>query len=110
MGKAELLKPELPTRPRVYYLNLPKKWIAGAVYDPEADRCIEDAKVNATNAETGETSSIETDNYGDFWLRGLPDGSYTILIEKENYLTQKMGPIDINEMDKNLGDIELWKI
>ncbi len=37
LAAAELLKPELPTRPRVYYLNLPKKWIAGAVYEP-ADR------------------------------------------------------------------------
>ncbi len=33
IAKAELLKPELATRPRVYYLNLPKKWIAGEVFD-----------------------------------------------------------------------------
>ena len=109
LANAELLKPELPTRPRVYYLNLPKKWIAGAVYDKEADRCAQDAQVTATNLETGETYSATTDNYGDFWLKNLLDGSYTILVEKEGYLTQKMGPVDVTEKDKNLGDIALWK-
>jgi Fe-S-cluster-containing dehydrogenase component len=106
---AELLKPELATRPRVYYLNLPKKWIAGAVYDSEADECTEGATVTATNRETGEKLSATTDNYGDFWLKDLPDGTYTVLIEKEGYLTQKLGPVDATQKDQNLGDIVLWK-
>ena len=106
---AELLKPELPTRPRVYYLNLPKKWIAGAVYDQEADECTEGAKVTATNRVTGETLTTTTDHYGDFWLKDLKDGSYTLLIEKTGYLTQKLGPIDATAKDQNVGDIVLWK-
>ena len=110
IAQAELLKPELPTRPRVYYLNLPKKWIAGAVYDPEADECLEGATVTATNRETGETPSPPTtDNYGDFWLKDLADGTYTLLIEKPGYLTKKLGPIDATAADQNLGDVELWK-
>jgi Fe-S-cluster-containing dehydrogenase component len=108
IAQAELLKPELPTRPRVYYLNLPKKWIAGAVYDQEADECIAGAIVTATNRETGATVSATTDNYGDFWLKDLADGTYTLLIEKEGYLTQKLGPIDAITRDQNLGDIALW--
>ncbi len=107
--EAELLKPELATRPRVYYLNLPKKWIAGAVYDSEADECTEGATVTATNRKTGEKVSTTTDNYGDFWLKNLADGTYTVLIEKEGYLTQKLGPIDATQKDQNLGDIVLWK-
>ncbi|MCL5734925.1 MAG: carboxypeptidase regulatory-like domain-containing protein [Actinobacteria bacterium] len=106
---SELLKPELPTRPRVYYLNLPKKWIAGAVYDKEADECTEGATVTATNAATGEKVTTTTDNYGDFWLKNLSDGAYTILIEKPGYLTQKLGPIDATSKDQNLGDIVVWK-
>ena len=109
IAKAELLKPELPTRPRVYYLNLPKKWIAGAVYDSEADECTEGATVTATNRETGEKVTATTDNYGDFWLKDLADGTYTLLIEKAGYLTQKLGPIDATQKDQNLGDIVLWK-
>ena len=109
MDAASLLKPELPTRPRVYYLNLPKKWIAGAVYDKEADECTKGALITATNSETGEKKTTETDNYGDFWLKDLPDGSYTLLIEKPGYLSQKLGPIDATAKDQNLGDIVLWK-
>jgi Fe-S-cluster-containing dehydrogenase component len=109
MAAASLLKPELPTRPRVYYLNLPKKWIAGAVYDKEADECTKGAVVTATNTETGEKKTTQTDNYGDFWLKDLPDGFYTLLIEKPGYLAQKLGPIDATANDQNLGDIVLWK-
>lgn len=109
IAAAELLKPELPTRPRVYYLNLPKKWIAGAVYDPEADRCLDGAAVSAQSPETGATFTATTDNYGDFWLKGLPDGIYVLTIEKEGYLTKKLGPIDARTVDQNVGDVELWK-
>ena len=94
MAAAELLKPELSTRPRVYYLNLPKKWIAGAVYEPQADECLEGATVTAKNMATGATLTVTTDNYGDFWLRGLADGAYTLLIEKAGYLAKKLGPVD----------------
>ncbi len=107
MAGAELLKSELPTRPRVYYLNLPQKWIAGAVYDREADECTMGATVTATNLATGEKTTTETDNYGDFWLKNLPDGTYTLLIEKPGYLAQKLGPIDATVKDQNLGDIEV---
>jgi hypothetical protein len=107
---AELLKPELPTRPRVYYLNLPRKWIAGAVYDPEADECVEGATVTAESRETGDSVSAVTDNYGDFWLKGLSDGTYVLRFEKAGYLTKKLGPIDATAADQNVGDVELWKV
>ena len=54
IAKAEPLKPELATKPRVFYIGKPKKFIAGAVYDQEADECLEGVKVTATNNETGE--------------------------------------------------------
>ena len=41
-------------KPRVYYIGLPKKFIAGAVFDQEADECLEGVTVTATNNETGE--------------------------------------------------------
>jgi tetrathionate reductase subunit B len=109
IARGELLRPELPTRPRVYYLNLPQKWIAGAVFDPEADLCLEGATITATDTQTGEKRSATTDNYGDFWLKGLADGTYVLQIEKPAYLTKKLGPIDATTKDHNLGDIELWK-
>lgn len=107
LANAELLKPGLPTRPRVYYFNLPKKWIAGAVYDPDADTCTEGATVTATNQATGENVATTTDNYGDFWLKGLAEGSYMVLIEKDGCLARTLGPVDVTTADRNLGDIEL---
>ena len=53
--------------------------------------------------------STTSDNYGDFWLKDLPDGTYLLQIEKEGYLTQKLGPVDVTEEDRNLGDIAVWR-
>jgi len=106
---ARPLRPELPTRPRVYYRNLPRKWIAGALYDPEADECTAGATVTATHTASQKTFSTQSDHYGDFWLKDLDDGLYTLTIAKPGYLTQKLGPVDLREKDQNLGDIALWK-
>lgn len=110
IAKAEPLKPELNVKPRVYYIGLPKRFIAGALYDKEADVCSEGARVTAANADTGETCAAETDSYGDFWLRGLAGGRYTLLFEKDGYLTRKYGPVDVTKNDVNIGDVELWAL
>ena len=54
IAKAEPLKPDLTTKPRVFYIGKPKKFIAGAVFDQEADECLEGVTVTATNNVTGE--------------------------------------------------------
>ena len=49
IAKAEVLKPEAGAKPRVYYIDLPNKYfIAGEVFDPEDDECLEGAKVTLT--------------------------------------------------------------
>ena len=53
--------------------------------------------------------STVTDHYGDFWLKDLPDGTYTIVVEKPGYLTKKLGPIDATQKDQNVGGIGMWK-
>lgn len=105
--KAEVLKPEYKTKPRVYYLNLPKPFIAGEVYDPNLDECLEGAKVTATDMNTGKTYNTETDEFGDFWLQNLEWGhTYSIKIEKEGYLQWQLDEIKTDK-DINLGDIAL---
>jgi len=110
LAKAEpLLMPgHEHVKPRVFFIGLPKPFIAGAVYDKEADACTEGATVTATSAETGATATAETDSYGDFWLNDLEPGTYTLLVEKDGYLPEKLGPIDASE-DINVGDIAVWK-
>jgi len=109
LKEAESLRPELATRPRVHYLGLPKPWMAGALYDPEADLCLEGVRVTATHKETGATLTATTDNYGDFWLKDLKEGAYTILMQKDGYLAKKLGPVEVATTDHNLGDIALWQ-
>jgi Na+-translocating ferredoxin:NAD+ oxidoreductase RNF subunit RnfB len=109
IAQSEPLNPELNVKPRVYYIGLPKRFIAGAIYDKEADECSEGVKVTCTNNATGATSTALTDSYGDFWLRGLPGGQFTLLFEKNGYLPSKFGPVDVSMKDINIGDVELWK-
>jgi len=108
VAKAEPLKPELDVKPRVHYIGLPKPFIAGAVFEPDEDECTEAAKVTAMKVGNGKVYETTTDSYGDFWLRDVEPGEYTVLVEKEGYLPQKMGSVDASK-DINVGDIAVWR-
>ena len=108
IAKAEILLPERKAKPRVYYIGKPKKFIAGAVYDPEDDECLEEVKVTLKNSKTGKKSTAKTDNFGDFWFEGLEIGEYAVTIEKDGYNSRQINSIS-TEKDVNLGDIELYK-
>jgi tetrathionate reductase subunit B len=103
---AEILLPESKTKPRVYYLGLPKKFIAGALYDPRKDECIEGAKITLRDCETGEKIVTTSDDFGDFWAEGLKVGTFSLVIEKDGYQAKEIESIS-TEKDINLGDIEL---
>jgi tetrathionate reductase subunit B len=106
MGEAKVLHPEYGTKPRVYYKNLPALFIAGAVYDPTADECLEGASVVATDLTTGQAYSTTTDNYGDFWLEALPqERSYEVNITKSGYMSKTM--VVFLKEAQNVGDIGL---
>jgi Fe-S-cluster-containing dehydrogenase component len=99
----EVLHPEYGTKPRVYYKGLPKKFVAGTVYDPVAREVIIGAKVTLAG-ETG-TFTATTDNFGDFWLRGLPDADFTLTIEADGKAVAQ--EVSTRIEDIGLGDIAL---
>ena len=109
ISKAQPLRPELKVKPRVYYIGLPKKFIAGAVYDPDADQCAEGAIVTVTNLETGVKATTKTDSYGDFWFKELNTGSYSLLVEKKGYRDYFVSPVDATQKDVNVGDIKIFR-
>ncbi len=109
IAKAEPLKPGLDVKPRVYYIGLPKRFIAGAVFDSEADECTEGATVTLTDAATGKSLTATTDGYGDFWFHQVEPAVYTVLVEKNGYLAEKLGPVDATQIDVNVGDMAVWK-
>jgi len=108
ISQAEVLHPEYKAKPRVYYIGLLNKYfIAGAVYDPEEDECLEGATVTLTNS-SGKKATLKTDNFGDFWFERQEPGVYSLLIEKEGYLPREVKDIDASK-DINVGDLELYK-
>jgi len=106
MARSEVLKPEAGTKPRVYYIGLPKRFIGGTVYDPEADEVIQDALVSLKLGTSGPTVTVQTDEFGDFLVDGLQEGVYAVSIEKQGYVTRELEAVT-TEKDINLGDIAM---
>jgi tetrathionate reductase subunit B len=108
LEQAGVWKPELKDKvqPRVYYLNLPKKFIAGTVYDPEEEEVVIGADVTVTAASDGAKPSAQTDSYGDFWVEGLNDDIWEVTIE-HNGKVKSVSGVSTVEADVNLGDIAL---
>jgi Fe-S-cluster-containing dehydrogenase component len=98
--------PETGNRPKVYYRNIPGKFIAGTVYNPVEKEVIIGARVRATNG--GKTVEVLSDEYGDFWLKDLAMGKYDVVIEAKGYEFKVFDAVDATK-DVNLGDIPLEK-
>ena len=94
---------KLEEKSHVLYRNLPKKFIAGTVYDPEEEEIIEGATVTATS-DAG-TFTATTDNFGDFWLWQLPDAEWKLSVEKDGKV--KTLSVSTKEKDQGLGDVAL---
>lgn len=99
----ETLHPEYGLKTRVFYRGLPKRFVAGTVYDP----AIKEVVIGATCTLTGEvgTFSVKTDNFGDFWLRDLPEADFTLTIKADG--KTKTLSVSTKEKDIGLGDIPL---
>jgi Fe-S-cluster-containing dehydrogenase component len=92
---------ELTTR--AHYKNLPKKFIAGTVYDPSNNEVVIGATCSISGAAGSKT--VETDEFGDFWLEGLGEGQFTLTITSDNKTKTITG--DTTTSDIALGDIAL---
>lgn len=104
--EAELLNPDAGTKSRVYYKGLPKKFVAGTLYDPSEKEVIIGAVCTMKDEETGEKFTEETSNFGDFWFKELKDDrSYTLTFDKGG-ITQTIEGIK-TDMDRGLGDIAM---
>jgi tetrathionate reductase subunit B len=106
IAKAEVLHPEYNTKPRVYYIGLPRSFITGDVYDPKEDVCVAGARVTLIDATTGNKIVTNTDTFGGFWFKDLKGKSYSIKIEAAGFPVKTIENISAAQ-DVNLGDIPL---
>ena len=107
IAQGEVLKPEANAKPRVFYLNIPKKFVAGTVYDPAEKEVVIGA--NCTLKSGSDSWTATTDGFGDFWFQNLPDGSYSLTIEAAGFKKKSYDTINTTDNSVNLGDIALTK-
>ena len=93
---------------RVHYLNLPKRFLAGAVVDPEADEVIIGAKVTIESVDSDEVLACETDEFGDFWFRQIAACDWRVYVEAEGYMTRVIEASTAEE-DRSTGMITLYR-
>jgi Fe-S-cluster-containing dehydrogenase component len=108
-GKLEVLHPEYGLMPKVQYIGIPKRFIAGeVVFRDKKDECA--AGVKLTLSSKGNADKVaKTDNYGDFEFEGLDaDEDYTVSIEHSGYSAKKVKVK--TSIDTYLGEILLGKI
>jgi Fe-S-cluster-containing dehydrogenase component len=106
-GKTEALNPGRKAKPRVYYLGVPKLFIAGSVVYGDIDECAEEVSVALTNQSTGKSTKTSTNNFGDFEFDGLSAGKYSAKFQCEGYAVKTVH-VDL-KTDKYLGVVNLAK-
>ena len=91
---------------KLYYKNIPGRFIAGTVYDPAEEEVVIGARCTLTAPDGTEKTEL-TDPYGDFWFRGLPESTpYNLAIEAPGFRTKRFAAL-YSTPDVNLGDIPL---
>jgi tetrathionate reductase subunit B len=104
---SEAIRPERKAadKPRTYYQHIPRKFIAGTLYDPVEKEVIVGAA--CTLSSNGKKRTLTTNGFGDFWFEGLDVGRYSLKIETKGFAVKTIEAIS-TEKDVNLGDIPLF--
>jgi len=104
MKKGKDIHPEVKSKPRLRYRNVPGRFIAGTVYNATDKEVIAGADCTLTGAD-GQKYSNVSDAFGDFWFEDLSEGEYTLEIKKGRRTTTI--PHIYASQDINLGDLPI---
>jgi sulfite dehydrogenase (quinone) subunit SoeB len=103
---AEPINPQAGTRSRIYYKGLPKKFVAGTLYDPLEKEVIIGATCTMKDRESGEVFTETTNSFGDFWFKELKENRrYSLTFEKDG-MARTLHDIT-TDIDRGLGDIPM---
>jgi Fe-S-cluster-containing dehydrogenase component len=103
-NRAEVLKPEAGTNPKVSYVGLPKPHLAGTARFVDSKECAPQVKVTLTSSN-GKSVETTTDCFGDFAFSDVKMGKYKIRLSIDGYKQEKS--VDIQEDITDLGEIAL---
>jgi Fe-S-cluster-containing dehydrogenase component len=103
LSNAATYHPEYGITTRVHYIGLPKRFIAGTVYDPNSKEVVEGA--TCTLSGNAGSYTITTDEFGDFWFGNLEKGDFVLTISSGSKAKTISG--DTTEKDLGLGNIAL---
>jgi Fe-S-cluster-containing dehydrogenase component len=105
--EGEVLHPEYGLKGNVWYLNMPKRFIAGSLVFGDTDKCA--GAVAVTLLGDGERRETRSNGFGDFEFEGLAkDKEYTIEIDHPGYVARRLKVS--TQIDRYLGDIVLASI
>lgn len=93
--------------PKVYYLNVPKRFVAGCAVDFEADEVVIGATVKLMDGDAV-VAEMKTDEMGDFKFDQVEPLDYTVVIEAAGYKPTVVGA-DAREEDLYVGDLAVEK-
>lgn len=102
---AETLKETAAYGPRVYYFNVPKRFIAGLAFDGRSNEVVIGAEVDLLSANREVVASTTTDDFGDFRFDQTPPGAYKVAISSE--FGVRTIDADVTLQDLSLGDLDL---
>lgn len=66
------------TGSKIYYLNVPKRFVVGTLVDIAADEVIIGAKAELVGADGAVVAELETDDFGDFKFDQVEPAAYTV--------------------------------
>lgn len=105
----EHLHPEYDTRPQVLYQQLPRPFIAGEVCTPDGGESIPNVRVTAVHQMTGASCHTVTDAFGEFKLRWLEPGYYTVSFERDGYGFKELANVDARQ-GINVEEVRLHRL
>lgn len=105
----EKLHPEFGTEPQVLYQDLPKPFIAGETCTADGASCLANVKVTAVHQILGTEYTAKTDSFGEFMLKGLEPGYYTVTFEKCGYADKTLHNLNAAEA-LNVEAVKLFEL
>jgi tetrathionate reductase subunit B len=106
IAEAEPMPHDLETKPRAYFIGIPKRFVGATIFDPDEDEVIIDACVTIIAQSSGKETPAKTDEFGDFWVDGLSPERYAVVIKKSGYPETRL-EANLTDGDINLGDIPM---